>query len=268
MPKQRDMTLITITPTGALECAECGMRFNWNSSRGKLPRYCSDECANRTLVECWQCGTACMVSRSTINQRPPACSLECAMQLRGGTPLPPDHWARWYGKASGWSPPKQTPRASRFVSGTCADCGKPFLGDRQAGFNGNGQSCSKRCARRMDRRIRRAREHGASGCFRWIDVIRVWVTDDHRCAYCRDVMTQHPEPDHVIPLSRGGTNDLSNILPSCSPCNIDKSDMTLDEWAHSRMTRGLPPIHLDPARYSHLVLRPASGTAWRYRMPA
>lgn len=48
------------------------------------------------------------------------------------------------------------------------------------------------------------------------------------CAYCgsEELITR----DHVIPLSRGGTNDISNIVPACRPCNFRKSRMTGEEW--------------------------------------
>ncbi|MFD6469381.1 HNH endonuclease [Streptomyces goshikiensis] len=30
--------------------------------------------------------------------------------------------------------------------------------------------------------------------------------------------------DHVIPLSRGGTNDISNLRPACAPCNFSRGN--------------------------------------------
>lgn len=36
--------------------------------------------------------------------------------------------------------------------------------------------------------------------------------------------------DHVVPLSRGGTNDESNLVCACLPCNSSKSDRFLEEW--------------------------------------
>lgn len=37
--------------------------------------------------------------------------------------------------------------------------------------------------------------------------------------------------DHVIPLSKGGTNTASNRVISCLRCNSLKGDMMPDEWA-------------------------------------
>lgn len=52
------------------------------------------------------------------------------------------------------------------------------------------------------------------------------------CAYCGD--TEGPfEHDHLIPASKGGTEDPSNIVLACAPCNRSKSDMTLREWMAS-----------------------------------
>jgi 5-methylcytosine-specific restriction endonuclease McrA len=48
-----------------------------------------------------------------------------------------------------------------------------------------------------------------------------------RCAYCGDAATQR---DHVIPLVRGGSHTLDNLVPACGPCNRSKGDKLLNEW--------------------------------------
>lgn len=49
---------------------------------------------------------------------------------------------------------------------------------------------------------------------------------DNTCVYCG---SPSEEVDHVIPVSRGGTNDFSNLVASCQRCNRVKSDRTLAE---------------------------------------
>lgn len=53
--------------------------------------------------------------------------------------------------------------------------------------------------------------------------------DGHACAYCGDTDAQLCA-DHVVPLSRGGTNDIENLVCACIPCNSSKSDRLLEEW--------------------------------------
>lgn len=48
------------------------------------------------------------------------------------------------------------------------------------------------------------------------------------CAYCG--ASGRMEPDHRIPLSRGGGNDIANILPACRPCNRRKHTRTEEEF--------------------------------------
>ena len=49
-----------------------------------------------------------------------------------------------------------------------------------------------------------------------------------RCAYCGEAGPV--EADHRIPLSRGGTNAIENILPACRICNARKHRLTEAEF--------------------------------------
>ena len=51
------------------------------------------------------------------------------------------------------------------------------------------------------------------------------------CLYCGDVLTvENISPDHVHPLSKGGTWELDNIEFVCLDCNIEKTHKTLDVY--------------------------------------
>lgn len=53
--------------------------------------------------------------------------------------------------------------------------------------------------------------------------------DGYVCRYCcATIDTAHC--DHIIPLSRGGTNDLDNLAVACLQCNSSKRDRLLSEW--------------------------------------
>lgn len=49
---------------------------------------------------------------------------------------------------------------------------------------------------------------------------------DYTCVYCG---SQSEHIDHVIPVSRGGTNDEGNLVAACASCNLTKSDRLLSE---------------------------------------
>lgn len=71
-----------------------------------------------------------------------------------------------------------------------------------------------------------ARKQGAQGTHtsaEWI-ALRAWF--GNRCACCG--ATRRLEADHVIPLSRGGSDEIENIQPLCRSCNSSKATDTTD----------------------------------------
>lgn len=49
---------------------------------------------------------------------------------------------------------------------------------------------------------------------------------DFRCAACRKI--DKLTVDHIVPLSKGGSNTIDNIQPLCLVCNSKKSNRTID----------------------------------------
>lgn len=54
--------------------------------------------------------------------------------------------------------------------------------------------------------------------------------------YCGDPETG---VDHVWPLSRGGPDHLSNLVPACWSCNPSKGNRLLTEWDPVRVGRAV-----------------------------
>lgn len=56
-----------------------------------------------------------------------------------------------------------------------------------------------------------------------------------KCQACGNVHP-HMEVDHIVPVSRGGMNHLSNLQLLCRPCNRSKWAHDNDEWLKSQIT--------------------------------
>jgi hypothetical protein len=61
--------------------------------------------------------------------------------------------------------------------------------------------------------------------------LRVWVLqrDNFTCQYCQET-PDRLECDHVVPVSRGGSDEPDNLVAACKPCNASKKDKLISEW--------------------------------------
>ena len=63
----------------------------------------------------------------------------------------------------------------------------------------------------------------------WEEVVCLW---GNVCVYCA-----RPDPDtadHVIPLSKGGSNYPCNLVPACKSCNSSKRDRAIEDFCPDR----------------------------------
>ncbi len=76
---------------------------------------------------------------------------------------------------------------------------------------------------------------------RQVTNIFLFARDDYQCQYCgrrsselkpRESLTR----DHLVPMSRGGTNEWSNVVTACSSCNTRKANRMPAEI-------GMHPLH-------------------------
>lgn len=88
----------------------------------------------------------------------------------------------------------------------------------------------------------------------------LFARDNYRCQFChrhqhdlapRECLTR----DHLIPVSRGGGNDWTNVVTACSSCNTRKGNRLPDEC-------GMHPLHhpVEP-HFVHLAWAVRSLTA-------
>ena len=79
----------------------------------------------------------------------------------------------------------------------------------------------------------------------------LFARDRYRCQYCgraaielrpREALTR----DHLVPLSRGGTNHWSNVVTACSTCNARKGNQLPEEIGMHPLTHPIEPhfVHL------------------------
>ena len=79
----------------------------------------------------------------------------------------------------------------------------------------------------------------------------LFARDRYRCQYCgrlsselkpRESLTR----DHLIPISRGGSNDWGNVVTACSHCNTRKGNRLPDEIGMHPLTHPIEPhfVHL------------------------
>jgi hypothetical protein len=62
----------------------------------------------------------------------------------------------------------------------------------------------------------------------------IYARDGHACVWCGggavlNVLTV----DHLIPRSRGGGNEASNLVTACMACNRLRGDRPISEWINS-----------------------------------
>lgn len=78
-----------------------------------------------------------------------------------------------------------------------------------------------RSAKANNRRKRRAARHASPGSFTAEEFEELCEGYGNRCLACGDTEAIL-EADHVVPLTRGGSDDIGNIQPLCGSCNRKK----------------------------------------------
>lgn len=80
--------------------------------------------------------------------------------------------------------------------------------------------------KRVTRKASAVNRRKAPGRITGKDVSDLHQINDDTCAYCLNPLSVKSHLDHVLPLSRGGCNQIDNIVVSCADCNLHKGTKT------------------------------------------
>lgn len=83
---------------------------------------------------------------------------------------------------------------------------------------------------KASRDTRRARKQGAEGTHTLADVKLQYKSQKGKCWHCGKPLNNEFHVDHLVPLSRGGSNYPNNIVCSCAKCNLAKHNKLNHEW--------------------------------------
>jgi 5-methylcytosine-specific restriction endonuclease McrA len=112
--------------------------------------------------------------------------------------------------------------------------------------------------RRAKAHRRRARDASANGFWTQDEWLALVAAHWNACAYCGRFVQL--TVDHRVPLARGGSNWIWNLLPACGRCNRRKSSRTEREYREELEREKVPP--------SQISERPALADLFGYDGPA
>lgn len=99
-------------------------------------------------------------------------------------------------------------------------------------------------AARIEARRERNEAVGAISKAEETKIIQTLIRRDGQiCFYCKTPVTfwDRAGLDHMTPLVKGGTNELSNFALACSKCNGEKHNKTVNEYRQWLIERGYRP---------------------------
>jgi 5-methylcytosine-specific restriction endonuclease McrA len=219
------------------QCEQCGTAFRRPSNRAakqwERMRFCSTACANRwRALHAVRAGAA-FKGGEAHGQAVRAGWLRSSRGKRKASRL------RRKEQAKAARESRRNSRLQLALWGRLCACGAPIATSRQ--FCDECNVARKRAQRkrwnalnpnyeRLYQRARKVLEGNAVGICSPAQAHARFAFYGGCCAYCGTALGQSWHWDHVIPLSRGGTNWPSNLRPACPDCNQRKGAQDWRTW--------------------------------------
>lgn len=213
-----------------------------------------------------QCSRAALTAGSVATTREVDCVESMTCRLCGGTkPLSAEFWRRHSGSKTGWRSQCKVCLKAKDADYRAANVEE--IGRRHSEWRSQpknrakiaetgrawGQDNPER-ARAKARRWResnplrartvaensRARRRSVPGELSGTDLLLKFREQQGRCRYCDKKIGRGRagdwHVDHVVPISKGGTNHPDNIVVACSDCNLRKHNKMPWEFAPDRFS--------------------------------
>lgn len=143
------------------------------------------------------------------------------------------------------------------VTQTCTSCSREFPATREFFGNTPSGGFRRKCRQCMAshtaahyaanpeqaaarRSTRQAREANAGAKYTPEQIATLRQHQKDKCGYCLEPLGGGGQVDHMVPVAKGGTNALANLVIACQQCNKEKHAKTAHEYFWWRHERGLP----------------------------
>ncbi|WP_053589665.1 HNH endonuclease [Bacillus sp. FJAT-22090] len=194
------------------KCVYCGKEYKTRPSRAEKRRYCSNKCqgkaiTNLVIKKCIVCQTEFKVHNNKWRKDAKYCSQQC----KGKDQSNEKHW--------NYKGP-----------GNRLEDDPAHMKARRRNLYLTSEKLKNNIRKgKMKRERNLIVEHHFN---EWTELLK---KHDNICFYCGVRMTKTPgikqrTRDHMIPISKGGSDKIENIVPACRSCNSKKGKLTFDEF--------------------------------------
>lgn len=193
-------------------CPVCKKEFKVQPNEYERRTYCSRECMGKAYnkrieKECLVCGKKFKVPNNVHRKDAKFCSKTCSGKYFSGD----KHWNFQHGRGKNYTleQHQQWYQNHKLKSGNVVKINE-----------------SNRRVKLKKRKV-----EGSHTVEEWNALLE---KHEYRCFYCKELMTleegkRRITRDHVIPIEKGGTDFIENIVPACKSCNGKKGSKPAKE---------------------------------------
>jgi predicted nucleic acid-binding Zn ribbon protein len=129
--------------------------------------------------------------------------------------IPNRYWQKTCSAKCGYTHQNQK-KVKPINNNNCARCSKSLVGKKA-----NAVYCSKTC-KSMDHNFKHRSKTRVLSTARRAEI---WKRDGEQCYLCqKPISLRELEIDHLIPVSKNGSNSPTNLAASCSRCNKSRGN--------------------------------------------